>query len=158
MNDQFNHLVTQCINNNKTLATAESCTGGWIAKCITDVAGSSQIFLGGVVAYSNALKQSLLNVTVETLETFGAVSEQTVNEMVVGVCRVTNASVGVAVSGIAGPGGAVAGKPVGTVYIGVGNSTGQNARRFQFAGDRDAVRWQAVQEAMRMILEWVENK
>ncbi len=102
-----------------TVATAESCTGGNIAHRITSVPGSSAQMLGGVVAYSNSVKQALLGVRASTLEAHGAVSEPTVIEMSEGVCRATGADVGIATSGIAGPGGAVPGKPVGTVWMAV---------------------------------------
>src|SRR5215475_2173434 len=101
----------------RRIVTAESCTGGWIAKALTDVPGSSQWFECGYVTYSNAAKVRDLGVNAQTLEGFGAVSEQTVREMAEGALRVPGASVALAVTGIAGPDGAVAGKPVGTVWF-----------------------------------------
>src|SRR5690606_34639018 len=100
------------------LVTAESCTGGWIAKAMTDVAGSSGCYLGGVVTYTNAMKQSLLGVRAETLIEYGAVSEQTAREMAAGALARLGGGIALSVTGIAGPGGAVPGKPVGTVWFG----------------------------------------
>ncbi|GGA06020.1 CinA family protein [Dyella caseinilytica] len=131
------------------LATAESCTGGWIAKALTDLAGSSAWFEGGIVSYSNEVKATLLGVRQETLERFGAVSEETVLEMVSGALERFGAGVAVAVTGIAGPTGGSPEKPVGTVWVGWKRRDGQaRAKLFQFAGDREAVRRQTVAEAL----------
>ncbi len=108
----------------KTLATAESCSGGLLGSRITDVAGSSDYYLGGIVAYSNDLKQRLLGVSQSTLERFGAVSEQSAREMALGVCRTSGADIGVAITGIAGPGGGSEDKPVGTVAIALAETGG----------------------------------
>lgn len=131
------------------LVTAESCTGGWIAKMVTDVAGSSEWFDCGMVAYSYEAKQALLGVRPETLEGHGAVSRETVVEMVSGALVNSGASVAVAVTGIAGPGGGSADKPVGTVWIGWKRRGGYaRAELFQFEGDRDEVRRQTVAAAI----------
>ena len=136
------------------LVTAESCTGGWIAKAVTDVAGSSAWFDCGMAAYSYEAKQALLGVRPQTLEAFGAVSRETVVEMVSGALVHSGASVAVAVTGIAGPGGGSADKPVGTVWIGWKRRGGYaRAELFQFDGDRDAVRRQTVEAALRGIDE-----
>jgi len=132
------------------LVTAESCTGGWIAKCVTDIAGSSDWFDCGMAAYSYEAKQALLGVRPQTLETHGAVSRETVIEMVSGALVNSGASVAVAVTGIAGPGGGSPDKPVGTVWIGWKRRGGYaRAEVFQFDGDRDAVRRQTVERALR---------
>ena len=132
------------------LVTAESCTGGWIAKCMTDVAGSSAWFDCGMAAYSYEAKQALLGVRPQTLEAYGAVSRETVVEMVSGALVHSGASVAVAVTGIAGPGGGSPDKPVGTVWIGWKRRGGYaKAELFQFDGDRDAVRRQTVAAALR---------
>lgn len=132
------------------LVTAESCTGGWIAKTVTDIAGSSDWFDSGMVAYSYEAKQALLGVRPQTLETHGAVSRETVIEMVSGALVNSGASVAVAVTGIAGPGGGSEGKPVGTVWIGWKRRGGYaRAEVFLFDGDRDAVRRQTVATALR---------
>lgn len=132
------------------LVTAESCTGGWIAKCMTDIAGSSDWFDCGMVAYSYEAKQALLGVRPETLENHGAVSRETVIEMVSGALVNSGASVAVAVTGIAGPGGGSADKPVGTVWVGWKRRGGYaRAEIFHFDGDREAVRRQTVAAALR---------
>nr|WP_295375513.1 CinA family protein [Pseudoxanthomonas sp.] len=131
------------------LVTAESCTGGWIAKTVTDIAGSSDWFDSGMVAYSYEAKQALLGVRPQTLETHGAVSRETVIDMVSGALVNSGASVAVAVTGIAGPGGGSEGKPVGTVWIGWKRRGGYaRAEVFLFDGDRDAVRRQTVATAL----------
>ena len=131
------------------LVTAESCTGGWIAKCMTDVAGSSAWFDCGMVAYSYEAKQGLLGVRPQTLEQFGAVSRETVVEMVSGALVHSGATIAVAVTGIAGPGGGSEDKPVGTVWIGWKRRGGYaHAELFHFDGDRDAVRRQTVAAAL----------
>lgn len=122
-----------------TLATAESCTGGNIARLITSVAGCSDVFRGSVVSYCNEVKSSVLGVPDSILESVGAVSEQTVRAMAEGVRRVCDADCAVATSGIAGPGGAVPGKPVGTVWIAASTPEGTTARLFHIGGDRKAV-------------------
>lgn len=134
------------------LVTAESCTGGWIAKVMTGVAGSSQWFDCGLVAYSYEAKQRLLGVRPKTLEETGAVSRETVIEMVSGALVHSGASVAVAVTGIAGPGGATEDKPVGTVWIGWKRRGGYpDARLFHFDGERDAVRRRTVAAALQGI-------
>lgn len=133
-----------------TLVTAESCTGGWISKTVTDIAGSSDWFDSGMVAYSYEAKQALLGVRPETLEHYGAVSRETAIEMVSGALVHSGASLAVAVTGIAGPGGGSADKPVGTVWIAWKRRGGYaNAQLFHFDGDRDAVRRQTVESALR---------
>ena len=132
------------------LVTAESCTGGWIAKCMTDVPGSSAWFDCGMAAYSYEAKLALLGVRPQTLEEFGAVSRETVVEMVSGALVHSGATIAVAVTGIAGPGGGSDDKPVGTVWIGWKRRGGYaRAEVFHFEGDRDAVRRQTVAAALR---------
>ncbi len=140
------------------LVTAESCTGGWIAKCITDVPGSSAWFDRGFVTYSNAAKMEMLGVRSETLARFGAVSEETVREMATGALVCSRAQVAVAVSGIAGPTGGTPEKPVGTVWL-AWQLEGQAAltRLCRFEGDREAVRYQAVAAALQGIIELCET-
>jgi nicotinamide-nucleotide amidase len=140
----------------RRIVTSESCTGGWVAKALTDVPGSSQWFECGFVTYSNAAKVRDLGVNAQTLERFGAVSEQTVREMAEGALRVAGASVALAVTGIAGPDGAVPGKPVGTVWFcaaaRAGHAVDIIAEEQRFEGDRAAVRSHAVHHALRLIL------
>ncbi len=135
------------------LATAESCTGGWIAKLCTDLPGSSDWFELGIVSYSNAAKQKLLQVSTDSLQQHGAVSEAVVREMATGVLQQSGADVALSVSGIAGPGGGSADKPVGTVWFGwcLRGET-PLAQVQHFDGDRDQVRRQAVAFALRGVL------
>jgi nicotinamide-nucleotide amidase len=140
-----------------TLVTAESCTGGWIAKACTDVPGSSDWFGGGVVAYANALKTGLLGVPGSLLAEQGAVSEPVVRAMAVGALQGTSATVAVAVSGVAGPAGGTTSKPVGTVWLAwawreADGSFRIESQREQFAGNREAVRRQTVYRALQRLL------
>lgn len=140
------------------MATAESCTGGWIAQQATTLAGSSEWFECGFVTYSNEAKQSMLGVASQTLEQHGAVSEEVVLEMVRGAVQQSRAEVAVAVSGVAGPDGGTEEKPVGMVWIGwkIGDQK-PVASCFYFQGDREAVRWQTVLEAWRGLLQGLQN-
>jgi len=144
-------------NTQRTLVTAESCTGGWLGKALTDVAGSSGWYRGGVVSYSNELKHSLLQVPEAVLKMHGAVSDATVRAMARGALEVMGGELAVAISGIAGPGGALPGKPVGTVWFAWAWRHGQaihdNARLKLIEGDRDAVRRRSVETALNGILE-----
>lgn len=135
------------------LATAESCSGGLIAHRLTNVPGSSEYFLGGVVTYANDVKISLLSVRAETLSAHGAVSEAVAREMAEGARRRFSADHAVACTGIAGPGGGSPGKPVGLVYIGVCGPSGARVERCQFAGDRMSVKEQTANRALRLLLE-----
>ena len=140
----------------RRVVTAESCTGGWVAKALTDIPGSSQWFECGYVTYSNAAKMRDLGVASATLEGFGAVSEQTVREMAEGALRVTGANVALAVTGIAGPDGGSPEKPVGTVWFCAAARAGPAidiiAEVQRFDGDRAAIRSHAVHHALRLIL------
>ena len=134
-----------------TIATAESCTGGLVAKLLTDIAGSSATMLGGVVAYANAAKVALLGVREETLARHGAVSAEVAEEMAQGARRVTGADIGVSLTGVAGPGGGTPDKPVGLVYIGLATPQRSFATRTQFLGDRDQVRTLAALAALNLV-------
>lgn len=133
------------------LATAESCTGGMIAGAITDIAGSSDVFDRGFVTYSNQAKIEMLGVSQKTLDEFGAVSEQTCREMVLGALKNSQANVAISTTGIAGPGGGSAEKPIGLVYIGVGTSERIRVTKFHFSGTRAEVRKQTVERALEII-------
>lgn len=139
-----------------TLATAESCTGGWIGKTLTDVPGSSAWYVGGFVTYSNAMKASLLGVPQSLLDDEGAVSEAVVAAMADGARRRVGADVSVAVSGIAGPDGGAAEKPVGTVWFAWSQASTTRAQHRQFDGDRESVRRQTVRHALEGILDEIE--
>jgi len=147
-------LAKLLLQQQKLLAVAESCTGGWLAKCLTDIAGSSQWFERGFVSYSNAAKQEMLGVQAATLAVEGAVSEAVVLEMVEGTLEYSRADIAVAISGIAGPGGGAPGKPVGTVCFAwaVKGSTHHEDTRY-FEGDREAVRQQSVACALQGLLD-----
>jgi nicotinamide-nucleotide amidase len=144
------------LKTQRHIATAESCTGGWIAKALTDVAGSSQWFIEGFVTYGDASKTRRLGVPRAVLKTNGAVSEATVRAMAAGTLRRTQANVAVAVTGIAGPGGATPGKPVGTVWLGWATRRGGRIRVAvqlqRFLGDREAVRRKTVRAALKGLL------
>ncbi len=136
------------------LATAESCTGGWVAKVCTDIAGSSGWFERGFVSYSNDAKLELLGVHGETLAGYGAVSEETVREMAQGALVRSRADVSLAISGIAGPAGGSPEKPIGTVcFAWAVRGNGTSTQQVRFEGDRDAVRRQAVARALRGVLD-----
>ena len=141
--------------SSRRLVTAESCTGGWIAKLCTDIAGSSEWFDCGFVCYSNAAKSRDLGVPEKLIESDGAVSDAVVRAMAEGAIERTGANVGLAVSGIAGPGGAVPGKPVGTVWFALAHREEDRlecqGHLIQFSGNRDAVRRQAVEYALKLL-------
>ena len=132
------------------LALAESCTGGLIGHRITNVAGSSDYFTGGVVAYANEIKTRLLGVSTDTLNSFGAVSRETVLEMAAGARRRLDADIAISVSGIAGPGGGLPDKPVGTVWIGLAAPDGNWAHLFRFPGDREQIKNAAAEAALHV--------
>lgn len=152
--DALLHQLADALKaNGWMLATAESCTGGWIAKLCTDLAGSSAWFERGFVTYSNEAKQEMLGVQAETLAQYGAVSEVVTAEMAAGALLHSRAQVAVSVSGIAGPGGGTETKPVGMVCFGWAVQGGETrTETCQFAGDRDAVRLQSVEYALRSVL------
>lgn len=144
-----NRLADALTDAGLMVATAESCTGGWVAKVLTDRAGSSVYMAGGLVTYSNELKQRLLGVCGEDLDTHGAVSEPVVEQMVQGALACTGAQAAVSVSGVAGPGGGSADKPVGTVWFAWGvEGEATETRVYHFDGDREAVRRQSVLAAL----------
>ena len=140
------------------LVLAESCTGGLLGSRITDVPGSSEYFLGGIVAYAYEAKADLLNVSWGTLNTKGAVSRETVLEMERGVRQRMKAHIAVSVSGIAGPGGGTPEKPVGTTWIGLAVEEGEWAKMYQFSGDRAENKISAVQAALNLLLYYLRGK
>ena len=140
------------------LTTAESCTGGWIAKVLTDIAGSSDWFESAIISYSNDAKKHFLKVPNGVLLDHGAVSENTVIAMQQGIFMETQADAGISVSGIAGPGGGSEEKPVGTVWVAVSlRDQMVHTQKFLFEGDRNDVRLQAVEASLRSLLELVER-
>ena len=146
----------QLMDAERRLVSAESCTGGWIGKVLTDIAGSSGWYLGGVVSYSNTLKQALLGVLPSTLAAHGAVSEAVAREMSIGALETLGGQIAISVTGIAGPGGGQAGKPVGTVWFGwawyEGSEIETRVAMEVFGGDREEVRRQTVARALGELL------
>ena len=144
------------LDHERRLVTAESCTGGWIGKVLTDVPGSSRWYLGGAISYSNTLKQSLLGVLPSTLAKYGAVSRETAREMAIGALETLGGHIAIAVTGIAGPEGAQPDKPVGTVWFAwawhAGDAIETRLQIETFAGDREAVRRQSVVRALAELL------
>jgi PncC family amidohydrolase len=143
---------------NLKLSLAESCTGGLIGDRITDIAGSSEYFVGGLIAYAYEAKVALLGVSWDTLNTLGAVSQQTVFEMARGARKVLNANIGVSVSGIAGPGGGTQEKPVGTTWIGLVADDGEWSQVFHFSGNRTQNKAAAADAALQFLLDYLEGK
>lgn len=141
----------------KTLAAAESCTGGLIANRITDISGSSYYFGTGIVAYSNETKMKVLRVLKNILERFGAVSAETAKAMAEGVRDLAEADIGISTTGIAGPTGATPTKPVGLVYIGLSTREGTKIKEFIFKGNRLEIKKKASEEALRMVKDYLEE-
>ena len=150
--------VTLCLEKHVTFGTAESCTGGLISSSVTDISGASAVFYGGVVSYDNSVKHRILGVKTETLERFGAVSEETAREMANGALQVLGVDFAVAVTGIAGPGGGTPKKPVGLVYVAAASKNGVVVTENHFDGDREAVRLQTVRKALSLLIEKVKNE
>lgn len=136
-----------------TLALAESCTGGLVAQRVTSVPGASAVFRGGVVAYADAVKQDVLGVAAGTLLTVGAVSAETALSMAQGARKLLRATVAAAITGIAGPAGGSDAKPVGLVFVAVASASGDTVERCLFGGSREAIRQQAADAALRMLLD-----
>ena len=140
----------------KTLATAESCTGGGIGAALTAVPGSSAVFMGGVISYANDVKMGVLGVPSEWIEKYGAVSPWVAMEMASGVRGLLHTDVAVSVTGLAGPGGDEHGHPVGTVYIAYEDRERNGVHHYRFEGDRESVRNQAIEAALKLILLYNE--
>jgi len=139
----------------KTLCTAESCTGGGIGAALTAVSGASEVYKGGIISYCDELKQQLLGVSEDLLETHGAVSRPVAAAMAAGARKLLHTDYAVSVTGLAGPGGDAFGHQVGTVFIGFDSEANSAVKEFHFSGDREAVRWKAVDEALNLILEQI---
>ena len=137
----------------KTLVTAESCTGGGIGSALTAIPGSSEVYKGGIISYTNWVKHNLLSVPQELLDTLGAVSAPVAEAMARGARQALQADVAVSVTGLAGPDGDEFGNPVGLVFIGLSDETQTLSRRYLFSGDREQVRAQAVRAALELVLE-----
>lgn len=146
-------LAAQLTQKGLRVAVAESCTGGLLGAALTALPGSSAYFIGGVLAYDNRVKTEVLGVSHETLLSYGAVSEEVVSEMALGVRRLLNADWAIATTGIAGPGGGSVEKPVGTVWIGLADREGVFSRLLHAEGDRESVRAATVRAALTMCVE-----
>ena len=157
MTDRVEAVSETLVARGIRLVLAESCTGGMVAARLTDRPGASRFLEAGLVTYSNAAKESVLGVRPETLERHGAVSGAVAEEMLAGARRVTGAGAAVAITGVAGPGGGTAEKPVGTVWIGAAVADAVQVRRFRFDGDRAAVRDASVAAALELLLELLED-
>ena len=152
-NNIFEYLVERLSALHKRITFAESCTGGLLASMLTKVPGSSNIFDGSLVTYANEIKSAWLGVKKETLQAFGAVSPETVEEMLAGALRVSQADYAIAISGIAGPGGATETKPVGTVVIGCKSKEREVVRTIYFKGDRNYIQYQAAMYGLKLLFE-----
>ena len=148
-------VISKLKRENLTLATAESCTGGLVGKCLTDIAGASAVYLGGVISYTNGVKRRLLGVEQSTLDVCTAVSRETAKEMARGAREVIKSDLGVSVTGLAGPDGDGTGRPVGLVYIAIDNGGFSFCKELHLEGDRASVREQAAQAVLQMILDFV---
>ena len=149
------HLSSDVIKTlqGKTLATAESCTGGGIGAALTAISGSSAVYKGGIISYTNEIKENLLGVPAEVLEKYGAVSEPVAQAMAEGARSRLQTDIAVSVTGLAGPGGDEYGNPVGTVFIGYADDSRSYAKEYHFSGDRETVRQQAIQMALCAVLD-----
>ncbi len=143
------------VDRGMTVSLAESCTGGQVMKCLSDVPGSSRYLAGGVVSYSNDLKIKMLGIPGAIIDQYGAVSEQTARLMAEGIKNVTGTSLGVGITGIAGPGGGTEEKPTGLVYIAVAGETKTNCQRCIFHGQRAKVRSSATSAALDMLRQYI---
>ena len=140
----------------KTLVTAESLTGCGIGAALTSVSGSSAVYKGGIISYTNAVKNRILGVPLEMLDQYGAVSEPVAKAMAEGVRSLLEADISVSVTGLAGPGGDEYGNPVGTVFIGYSDAAITEVKRFLFCGDREAIRKQTTEAALKLVLKNVK--
>lgn len=141
----------------KTLATAESCTGGGIGAALTSVPGSSEVFKGGIICYTNWVKENILEIEAATIKKYGAVSIPVAAEMALNVRLLMAADIGVSVTGLAGPGGDEYGHPVGTVCIGYSSNARSFTKQFRFSGDREEVRNHAIHAALTIVLEMLDE-
>ena len=155
MNTGAEAVVKRLKEQELTLATAESCTGGLIAKLLTDIPGSSAVYMGGVISYVDDVKRRLLGVSAQTLSTYTAVSRQTAVEMAKGAREVVRSDVGVSTTGLAGPDGDGTGRPVGLVYVALDMEGFSYCRELHLAGERAEIRARAAHEALSMLLEFL---
>lgn len=150
-------LVNECAERGLKVATAESCTGGLISAAITSVSGSSAVIELGVCSYSNRIKREILGVSEKTLDEFSEYSAECAKEMAMGALRISGADLAVSATGVAGPSGGTSEHPVGEVYIGICSKELSEAKRFLFSGGRERIRHGAVVEALKMLLDSINN-
>ena len=146
-----------CLGRRLTVAVAESCTGGLVASAITDVPGSSGYFVGGIVAYADSAKTRLLAVPAAAIERHGAVSAQAARAMALGARERLVVDLAASVTGIAGPDGGSAGKPVGLTYVGVADAAGADVRRFMWTGDRGSIRHESARAVLELLIERADS-
>ena len=157
MNDLAYKVFCRLREKNLKISAAESCTGGLFTKLITDIPGSSEVIDLSIVTYANAAKVKFLGVSEKSIDDYGVVSEEVAVQMARGICDAFGADVGVGITGIAGPGGGTAEKPVGLVYIAVGNAENLQAHEFHFSGSRSEIRQKAAAAALRLAWEFAEK-
>ena len=157
INKQSKILFDNCIENNLTVTTAESCTGGMIASSIVSISGSSAIFKYSVVTYSNEMKSKILNIPLKSINENGAVSKIIAYTMAYNVLYLMNSDISIAVTGIAGPGGGSKNKPVGLVYIGIGTKQNIITKRYLFKGNRLKIRQETTLESLKLSNKIIEN-
>lgn len=157
MNGLEFELGEKLVSKNLTIATAESCTGGLLANRITNVPGSSRYFERGVIVYSNQSKNELLNVPTEVIESYGAVSLETAKALAIGIKEVASTDLGLGVTGVAGPAGGTSEKPVGLVYIGLAARENIEVRKFNFNGDRLEIKNQTCEEALKLMIKYLDS-
>jgi nicotinamide-nucleotide amidase len=154
----FEAFILQELRSKKlTLATAESCTGGGLGNRITNIPGSSDVFLGGIIAYSDDIKATILGVKKETLKKYGAVSAQAAKEMAQGIREMTKADIGISITGIAGPGGATKGKPVGLVFMHISTKKLEKGIYKIFPGDRNVIKTRSENFCLNLIREYIRD-
>lgn len=155
MNELAKNLIAAARERKLKISALESCTGGLISAMLTDIPGASEVIEECIVTYSNEAKRRELNVSAETLRNEGAVSRSTAYQMADGICRHTGADIGIAVTGIAGPGGGTPEKPVGTVFAGINICGNINVYEFHFGGNREEVRTQTCENALRLAVKGI---
>ena len=157
LSDLASRVIDAAREAGKMIGTAESCTGGLVGATLTEIAGSSDVVAGGIISYSNDVKMNRLHVPADVLREYGAVSEECACAMARGAREALGVDIAVSITGIAGPGGAVPGKPVGTVWIGICDGVEARAQLFSFSGDRDRVRAQAVEKSLIALLASIQR-
>lgn len=155
--NQEKKLFTTLINNKLTVSIAESCTGGKLSNRITNIPGSSTIFLLGIISYSNDSKSKILKIPKKIIKTKGAVSKETAKLMSQNIRKLADSNIGIAITGIAGPNGGSKNKPVGTVFIAVSSKKKTHFQKFNFTGGRLAIKKKSADKAIQMILEFIKN-